>query len=197
MFQTKCRRTRWNIRKKGVKRGKGGRQGCHQRGFEKEEEEEKEGRKKEKTTHIGKVGNAAANKQHLAVGPDRRAQHQLEHRVRVVVRLHLRRRARVLAVVGQLAGEARRRNRVGVHDRRAAARHERPDASGRVQHRQLQRRARLGVEFGNVRLLLAQLAPKRRRELHGRARVNVHLTAATATATAVASLLLLLLRCAG
>ena len=123
-------------------------------------------------TYVGEVGDAAADEQHLALGPDRGSQHEVQHGPGVVVRLRLRRRARVFAVVGQLVGEAGRGDGVGVHDRGAAAGHERPDAAVRVEHRQLERRAGLGVQLGDVGLLLAELTAKGSGEVDGRAGVD-------------------------
>ena len=90
--------------------------------------------------HVGEVGDAAADEQHLAVGVLLLG-HQVEDGLGVLVRLLLARSARVLAVVGQLRLAAEIANRVAVDDTRAAAGHHRPYAALRVQYGQLERGA--------------------------------------------------------
>lgn len=83
-------------------------------------------------TYVCEVCDAAADEEDFAFGLDRGAQHEIEHGTGVVIRLCLRGRAGVFAVVGELVGETGRGDGVGVHDRGTATRDERPDATFRV-----------------------------------------------------------------
>ena len=116
---------------------------------------------------VGEVGDAATDEQDFAFGMVGRAYHQVEHRSRVVVSLGLGRGARVLAVVGELRGEARRGDGVGIHDRGATTSDECPDASIFVEDGELERGAGLGIHLGNVCLFLCKLTAEWRGKLHG------------------------------
>ena len=115
---------------------------------------------------VGEVGDAAADDEHLAaaalVGL---RSHQLQDGAGVLEGLVLRGRAGVLAVVGQLAAEAQVGDGVSIHDTGAAASHHRPHPPLAVEQRQLQRRARAGVEVVDERLLGPRLAAEGRREV--------------------------------
>eukprot|EP00047_Mylnosiga_fluctuans_P002395 m.224315 g.224315 ORF g.224315 m.224315 type:complete len:1021 (+) comp11078_c0_seq1:64-3126(+) len=117
----------------------------------------------ERRGHVGEVGNAAADDKDLAarvlvLG------HEGQHRLRVLVSLLLARRARVLAVVGQLGGTAQIADGIAVDHGCAAAGDHGPDAALDVEDRQLERCAALGVQLRDVRLLLDHVTAKRRRE---------------------------------
>eukprot|EP00162_Nutomonas_longa_P015564 comp22351_c0_seq1/m.53907 comp22351_c0_seq1/g.53907 ORF comp22351_c0_seq1/g.53907 comp22351_c0_seq1/m.53907 type:complete len:450 (-) comp22351_c0_seq1:335-1684(-) len=112
---------------------------------------------------IGEVGNAATNEEHLAVLAE--AEHEIEDCLCVLVGLHFRRCAGVLAVVCELVREAHVCDGVCVDHGRAAAGNHGPDAALWVEHGELERSAGLFVERGDVCLLLCDDASKGRREV--------------------------------
>jgi len=126
----------------------------------------------EGTGDVGEVGDAAADEKDLAVRLDGGAEHEVEDGAGVVVGLRLGRGARVFAVVGEFVGEAGGGDGVGVDDRGAASRDQRPYAAVRVQDGEFEGGAGLGVQLGDVGFFFAQLAAEGGGELHGRAGVD-------------------------
>ena len=126
----------------------------------------------ERGGYVCKVGDAPADEEHFALRVLRRAQHQVQHRLRVLVRLRLRGRAGVLAVVCEFPREPGGGDGVRVDDRRAAAGDEGPHAAGGVEDGELEGGAGLGVEVRDEGLLLGHLAAEWRGELHGGAGVD-------------------------
>ncbi|KAG5456814.1 MAG: hypothetical protein BJ554DRAFT_3336, partial [Olpidium bornovanus] len=123
--------------------------------------------------NVREVRDSSADQQDLAVGVrSRRPRHQVEDGLCVLVRLRLGGSPGILAVVRQLVSVAERGDRVTVHDAGAAAGNHGPDAPVLVQHGELEARSRLGVQAGDVRLLLRQVPTERRGELHRRSDVD-------------------------
>lgn len=125
--------------------------------------------------NVGEVGNTTTNEQNLALVAQGSAEHQVQHGAGVVVGLRLGGSTRVLTVVGELVGETSRGNGVGVHDGSTTTSNQGPDAALGVEDSQLERGTSLGVEVGNVSLLLGQLTTERSGELHGRTSIDADL----------------------
>jgi hypothetical protein len=126
---------------------------------------------------VGEVGNTTSDEQDLALVRHGRAEHQVEHGAGVVVGLRLGGGTRVLAVVGQVVGEAGRGNGVGVDDRSTTTSDQGPHAAVGVQHGQLEGGTGLGVHLGDVGLLLGELTTEGSGELHRGAGIDVDLLA--------------------
>lgn len=122
--------------------------------------------------YVGEVCNAAADEEDLALWPQRSTEHEVEDGAGVVVSLGLGGSTRVLSVVGELGDVSRRGDGVCVDDGCTTAGDEGPDAAVGVEDGELEGGTRLGVHVGDIFLLLAHLAAKGSREVHGRAGVD-------------------------
>lgn len=100
--------------------------------------------------HVRKVGNATSHNKDLALGMFGLG-HETDNRLGIFIRVFGTRCSRVLAIVGQLAAVAEIRNGVGVNDAGPTSGYHGPDATGRIQDGEFQRRSRLGIQFSNIR----------------------------------------------
>lgn len=128
---------------------------------------------------VGEVGNTTADEEDLALVAHGSAEHEVQDGAGVVVGLRLGGSTRVLTIVGELVGKANRGNGVGVDDGSTTTGNQGPDAAGRVEDGELERGTSLGVEVGNVSLLLGQLTAEGGRELHGGAGIDANLVGAS------------------
>ena len=99
----------------------------------------------------------------MLVSTTKRVKTARTNRLRILVCLTLRRSAGVLAIVGELVGEAVGSNGIGVDDRRATTSDHGPDAALGIEDGELKRRARRSIELLDVCLLLREVTAKRRR----------------------------------
>lgn len=132
----------------------------------------------ERAGNVGEVGNATTDEEDLALLGDGGAKHEVQDGTGVVVGLRLGGSTGVLAVVGKLVGEASRGDGIGVDDGGTTTGNEGPDPAAGVQDSELEGGTSLGIELGNVSLLLGQLTAEGRGEVQRRASINVDLIAA-------------------
>jgi hypothetical protein len=96
------------------------------------------------------VGNTTTDEQNTAFGMLGHAQHQVEDGTGIQVRLALAGRTGVFTVVCKFAGETRRCDGVGVHDRGTTSSNQSPDAASGVEDSQLERCTSLSIQRGDV-----------------------------------------------
>ncbi len=120
----------------------------------------------ESASNVREVCNTTADEQNLSLIRDWSAEHEVKDSASVVVSLRLGWRTRVLTIVGELVGEARRSDGVGVDDGCTTSSNEGPDTAGCVQDGQLEGSTGLGVQLGDVSLLFGELTTEWGWELH-------------------------------
>ncbi len=125
--------------------------------------------------NVGEVGNTTADEENLALVGDRSAEHEVEDGSGVVVGLGLGGSTRVLTIVGKLVSKARRGNGISIDDGSTTTSNQGPDAAVGVEDSELQRSTSLGIEVGNISLLLGELTTERSRELHRGASIDADL----------------------
>lgn len=107
-----------------------------------------------KETHVGEVSNTTTDEEDLALWVLRSAEHEVEDSTGVVESLGLGWGTRVFTIVGELRGEPRRGDGIGVDDGSTTTSDESPDATVAVEDGQLERRTSLCVHLRDVGLLL-------------------------------------------
>lgn len=102
----------------------------------------------------------------------RRTKHEVKNGAGVLEGLGLGGSTRVLAVVGELAGEASRGDGISVDNGSTTTGNESPHATGGVEDGELEGSTGLSIHLGDEGLLLAHLTAERSGELHWRAGID-------------------------